>query len=69
MSLLVEDKRKVNNGSSIERSQKIIQQNSQDMLDYFGKYESSYDVKTNASLLQVKPLGKRDRSALIVSET
>ena len=69
MSLLVEDKRKVNNGSSIERSQKIIQQNSQDMLDYFGKYESSYDVNTNASLQQVKPLGKRDRSALIVSET
>ena len=40
---LLEDRRNVNYGG-IERSQKILDQSSQEVLDYLGAYESSIDA-------------------------
>ena len=41
---LLEDRRNINYGSGVERSQKILDQNSQEVLDYLGAYESSIDA-------------------------
>ena len=43
-SQLLEDKRNINFGNGIERSQKILDQSSQEMLDYLGAYESNIDA-------------------------
>ena len=45
-SSLLEDRRNVNFGvGGMERSQKILDQSSQEVLDYLGAYESSIDAQ------------------------
>ena len=57
-SNLLDDKRNLNFGSGKERSQKILDQNSKEVLDYLGAYENSIESRQAAG----PPQHKTDRS-------